>query len=222
MYIKMLIAVIIGVIISYTVNNCSKSFENNKNKQTEESSGISTVKIAKIPQISNKESPAVISANDELQQLISDKNNALNQQIEQDFNSSFDFDNKNKTLEIYSAGNAILENIEEYKISGIINPEITQTFLNVYSISTVSYIAIYATSYVLKDVYSIYNDLDKLAVKVYLLWNDKYGIPQKHLICKFNFDKQLHEKINWNSFHPKDLETISKNFQYSAWYQANI
>lgn len=133
-----------------------------------------------------------------------------------------DTDTENKTLKILSDGNTILENMSGLKENGIVNPEITQAFLNTYPVLAANYVTSVGAAYIIKNLYSIFDQLNTIKVEVYLLWNDEYGEPQEHLIYSFDFDRNLYEKIHWENFRPEKLVTVSHNLHYSTWYQNNI
>src|SRR5262249_52353853 len=59
------------------------------------------------------------------------------------FYTSYDLetDSEEKTLKIIADGNDILENIDKLKSSNLVNPEITQAFLNIYPVQSTKYVA---------------------------------------------------------------------------------
>lgn len=163
-------------------------------------------------------------SSEEGRQAISKKmsqDNELSREVSDIFYSIYDLeiDSEEKTLKIIADGNDILENIDKLKSNNFVNQEVTQVFLNTYPILATKYVVDLATTYILHNIYFMYDQLDSLKVSVYLGWNDQFGMTQEHLIYKFNFDRKLYNKIHWDGFHPKNLDKVVRNLHYSAWYQ---
>lgn len=195
--------------------HADKNASNDENYNDSLKNRYPSTDITKLNDVSSNEASKAISEKINQETIIE-------KQASDNFYTSFDLDTDNNVLEIISDGNTILENIDELKKKNLVNPEVTQTFINTYPILAASYVTALGTGYIIHNIYFIYDQLNDLKVKVYLLWNDQYGTPQKHLIYTFNFDRRIYEKINWVYFRPENLKTVVPNFHYSAWYQNNI
>jgi hypothetical protein len=128
---------------------------------------------------------------------------------------------KGEQVDINIDQEKVINSIPDLKKIGIINPDITQTDINLNKIEIAGSTALNATTAIVMSIYQT-TKLDNLQFKGYLLSPDNYGNNQKHLIFSFGFDKKTADKVNWENISLEGFAKISKNFHFSNWYAANV
>jgi hypothetical protein len=115
----------------------------------------------------------------------------------------------------------ILDSIPDLQKMGAINPDLTETGINMNKTLISTMTGLYFTAASMSDIYNNKN-LDKLHFKAYLIVPDDYGNDKKHLVYSFNFSKDLNGKINWDNMTVDRFMKISPNFKFSDWYAASV
>lgn len=124
--------------------------------------------------------------------------------------------NKNQ-VEIDIDRDKVLSSIPELQASGAINPELTQTGINLNKDLISTSVSIFFTCAIVPEIYKNTN-LDEVHFRAYLMSPDDYGNNKKHLIYSFNFNRKLNEKINWDNMTANSFMKVAPGFRFSEWY----
>jgi len=114
----------------------------------------------------------------------------------------------------------ILKSIPNLQKANIINPDITQTNINLNRVEIAEFIALFNAGLIIMKAYES-SIVDKLNTHVYLVIPDDYGNKKKHLAFSFKFDRKIYEKINWSSFSPENLPKVALSFKEYLTYSAD-
>lgn len=168
-------------------------------------------KIRKFQSLSTEEARQVIDRIDK-------EDNKIAKQAEDVFYSTFELDAENKVLEIIAVGNSILDSIDILKDKDLIGSDIPKSYITTRPFLVINRVVDLVSFFIIKNVYTIYDELNDVKVKVYLLWDDEYGKPIKHLISTFDFNRKIYTEINWSYLNPTELKRLVPNFSYTSWY----
>lgn len=116
----------------------------------------------------------------------------------------------------------IIGQAPELQERGVLNPDLTQTAINLDRIGIAGAVTFTATTVALKDVYAQNASLDRLKVRAILIVPDLYGHLDPRPIFTFGFDRALYNRIDWSHFDQTNLAQISKGFAFSPWYQEEL
>lgn len=103
---------------------------------------------------------------------------------------------------------------------GMLNPDLTQTFINVHPNAVTLVLATTMTALELNDAYTNSN-IDQAEVEGIMLKVDDFGHKQRVPLFSFWFDRSIFSKIDWNNFEPGNIAKVSRHFQYSEWANEN-
>lgn len=155
---------------------------------------------------------------------------AITTQSSRAFNSYLDgigisYIRAGSTMTIMINQQKALEAIPSLKEDGILNPELTQTFVNACPTLVSAYIGFLYTGVIL--IYTYKNmPLDKINVKIYIELPDIFGNNIQHSIASFKFSKNLFNKINWDNFDASMMNNlfpkVAPDFRYSEWYEEKM
>ncbi len=135
-------------------------------------------------------------------------------------NYSINFTTNENITEINVNEGDILGAIPNMQEAGILSPDITQADMNVAPVTYASTAILYLTPLVITQVYSNPN-IKGMEFKTFLNLTDDYGNPIKKQITSFNFNRELYNKINWDSFDAPKLVTLA-HMKFTDWYAAKI
>lgn len=123
----------------------------------------------------------------------------------------------NDNIDIYMNENKLLQKIPEMQALGALNPEITQTQINLAPTMLTAISGLYFTTAIIPYIYKT-TKVDQMHFKLYLITQNDYGNDETHLYVSFNFNRTLYAKINWDNFQISNLVKIAPHFKYSEWY----
>jgi hypothetical protein len=116
----------------------------------------------------------------------------------------------------------VIANIPELQAIGLLNPDLTQGYINTHHLSLTGNTAMTAAEMALMVSYQENPTLDELRVEVTIGATDDYGNSAPHPAFSFGFDRATYARINWDNFDRRKLPNVSKRFVFSPWYQAGV
>lgn len=116
----------------------------------------------------------------------------------------------------------VIANIPDLQAIGLLNPDLTQGYINTHHLSLTGNTAMTAAEMALMISYQENPSLDDLRVEVTIGATDDYGNSAPHLAFSFGFDRATYARINWDKFDRSKLPNVSKRFVFSPWYKAGV
>jgi hypothetical protein len=126
-----------------------------------------------------------------------------------------------RIVEVTIDRNRVNQNIDMLQRLKLLNPEITQTFINLHP--NIAGITI-ATTLAVMAVITEYRTqkTDKCSFVATFLVADDYGQKQRIPLFSFAFDRALYNRINWDDFSDANISKVSKGYRMSAWAAAHL
>jgi hypothetical protein len=98
-----------------------------------------------------------------------------------------------------------------------LNPDISQTAINLMPVSLAGVVAIKMTVAAIQNTYQS-TSTDSMRVEAFMLVSDEYGRNITHPLFSFKFTRTIFNKINWAKFKVSNLQKVAPFFKYSDWY----
>ena len=108
------------------------------------------------------------------------------------------------------------------KEGGLLNPEITQTYVNTHQVMVCGVVAITSSQAAMIQLYKTQKDVDNIDVSIVINYPDDYGNDKQEKLISFSFDRALFQKINWEKLQPAKFMKIAPAFKFSQWYGARM
>ena len=109
----------------------------------------------------------------------------------------------------------LLKNSHKLQKSGILDPNLTKTEINIFQPVLAASISISYVANIVKTSYMTDAKVDKIHVDAYLFSPDLYGHHEKKFCYSFDFNRTLYQKINWEKFQGDNLKQIAPDFKTS-------
>lgn len=100
---------------------------------------------------------------------------------------------------------------------GLLNKELTETFLRTNKNAISLVLASYGAQFSVISEYENTSKADNVLLYAYAVVPDLYGQKEKQLLFSFRFTRAIYNKINWDNFDSSNLSKITKNYKMSAW-----
>ena len=136
-------------------------------------------------------------------------------------NETIDWNVKPRKVAIYLDQQRVISSIPNMQEMGLLNPDITQTTINLYpnaiSITVATEMAVLKTI----DAYS-HSGIDEAVFSISLVVSDEYGHEQTKPLFSYRFNRALNNRINWDNFQIGNLPKVALGFRYSNWAMQNM
>ena len=110
----------------------------------------------------------------------------------------------------------IISNIDALKGMGLLNNDLSQTFVNLHPNRPVAAIATFAAVMTIIAEYRT-EQTDQANFVVFLNIPDVYGKIQVQQLFSFDFNRKLFDRVNWDNFETANLAKIAPHFKFSPW-----
>ena len=149
-----------------------------------------------------------------------DQYKEMNQTIGIDLESTKSSNNVKVTQTIHEE--KLTEIVKWLQGVGIMNPDITQTGINLTPISLCSVVSTNIATTTLMEVYKNDQKIDALHFVAKMSRPDEYGNDQVNELFSFDFTRSTFNKVNWDKMQPVNLPKVAKNFHYSQWLNRSM
>lgn len=123
-------------------------------------------------------------------------------------------------VEIIVNEDTTLKAVPLLQSQGVLNPDISQTFINAYPHSVCIVFAQMASVMNIMDAYSN-TSIDKADFSIFLEVTNDYGERIKKPVFTFSFDRKTYNRIHWDNFQMSKLPKVGLRFRYTPWATAN-
>jgi hypothetical protein len=115
-----------------------------------------------------------------------------------------------------------LTHIDELKTIGLLNPDLTQTAINLkpnlISMAFIMQMLPVAT----KEIYENNKNVDLCEFTQSLIGADDYGNDTHIMVLSYNFTRSLYKKINWDKFEAQKMLKVAPKFQFNPAFEVLI
>jgi hypothetical protein len=115
-----------------------------------------------------------------------------------------------------------LEAVPRLQAEGILNTDISKLYINEHPFILCLAQGIQEVTFLVMDTYQKNASVDAVHFEVSVEYADDYGNSTTKPMFSFDFNRELFNKINWNSFKIVNLIKIAPHFHYSIWIQQQI
>jgi hypothetical protein len=113
-----------------------------------------------------------------------------------------------------------LTHVDMLKKLGILNPDMTQTFVNGHPLALSMYFSMLAMEQVIQNAYSRNGKLDGANFVSSAQYADDLGQDQTEIMYSFKFTRALYNKVNWDKFKAESLSKIAPQFHFDSGFMA--
>lgn len=113
----------------------------------------------------------------------------------------------------------VIQEVPLLKKMGMINPEVTQTQINMMPNLIVMVFALEDAGLMVHEYFGDHPGVNETAWTVAIDVPDAYGNLHRQTAFRFNFSRALDRRINWDNFQPKNLESVAPRFSWGEWGQ---
>ena len=127
---------------------------------------------------------------------------------------------RNTTIHVVIDKNDLLDSFSFWKDGRGLRSEATETDFRSHPYT---YAAAFALAGVAPALHGPTSMLQGAAASVSgeIIEPDAYGHPQRHKMFSFTFTKALADRIDWDGFEPEGLQTITRDFRFTPWFEQN-
>jgi hypothetical protein len=111
-----------------------------------------------------------------------------------------------------------LSSIPMLKKVGILNPDITQTYINMKPRLLESAFVLEMAPNVVRSVFDEDARVTACQSRQILSDVDDYGNDRKRLMFSYEFDSATYKKVNWDKFDPRKFRNIASGFKFEIWF----
>jgi hypothetical protein len=115
-----------------------------------------------------------------------------------------------------------LDNIGELQKLGVLNPDLTQTTINLKPNSLSLAFALQSIPVATKEVYDNNKDADRCEFSQSMVIVDEYGNNKKLLMFSYHFTRAIYQKINWDNFLSQNMLKVAPKFHFSSEFQSVV
>jgi len=115
----------------------------------------------------------------------------------------------------------VIASIPTLKTAQLLNPDLTQTEINTFPMGVVFVFAQEVTPSTLMEIYNE-KGVNALKLNAYINAADDYGNIKKHLMYSLDFNKNLANKISWDTFDYSKLPKIAPNYRLGDWFGSQV
>lgn len=111
--------------------------------------------------------------------------------------------------------------IPTFQSMGLMNPDISQTAMNIMPVTLNGVVAVEMTSSTTLVIYQK-TPIDLLHINAFMRIVDDYGRQKDVPIFSCRFTRALYKKIDWNHFNSASFPKVAASFKYSPWYMMKV
>jgi hypothetical protein len=104
----------------------------------------------------------------------------------------------------------------------MLNPDITQTVINVKPNLLMMTFAMEMAPTVTRDVFEQNDVVSLCQFRQHIDDVDDYGNEQRKLIFSYRFDRQTSKKVNWDKFEYQNFVKIAPGFKFELWFMQKV
>jgi hypothetical protein len=126
------------------------------------------------------------------------------------------------TLTITCDQEKVIAAMPSLKQMGIINPDLTETAMNVLPLSLTGVVLTETYAAAIPAIYSEKTAINSLRVIGAITSADTYGNVASHVAMSFGFDRSLYQRINWEHFDVRNIMKVARGpATLSQWYRSS-
>jgi len=131
-------------------------------------------------------------------------------------------DNGSCTVELVLNEATFLTSIPALQAAGVLNPDITQTQINLMPYNLSAAFGLIAATGLTHELYVTNQSVDQCSFTQFISDADDFGAEHKIKMFSYTFDRALNQKIKWETFKTASFPKIAKSYKMGPEFKAKL